>query len=113
MSFLCSCFLGTDVFLVSSEVATTLETVQGSESISHCFCCVQVLATVGHQEAESRFQKLLTCLTHPPSYTCVRASTHLASLDEIKHKLGEELRNVSLCLRAEKKEGLKYIYKYI
>nr|XP_046226746.1 tRNA (cytosine(72)-C(5))-methyltransferase NSUN6 isoform X2 [Scatophagus argus] len=52
----------------------------------------EVLAAVGHQEAISRFQKLLACLSHPPSYTCVRASTHLAPLEEIKHKLGEELK---------------------
>lgn len=58
-------------------------------------CCVQVLAAVGHQEAERRFQKLLSCLSHPPSYTCVRASTHLAPLEEIRHKLGEELQKVN------------------
>ncbi|XP_056869643.1 tRNA (cytosine(72)-C(5))-methyltransferase NSUN6 isoform X1 [Takifugu flavidus] len=51
----------------------------------------EVLAAVGHQEAESRFQKLLRCLSHPPSYTCVRASTHLAPLEEIRLKLAEEL----------------------
>lgn len=49
---------------------------------------------VGHQEAESRFQKLLTCLAHPPSYTCVRASTHLVPLEEIRLKLAEELKKV-------------------
>lgn len=58
---------------------------------------LQVLTAVGHQEAECRFQKLLACLSHPPSYTCVRASTHLAPLEEIKHKLAEELKKVSLC----------------
>ncbi|XP_038585865.1 tRNA (cytosine(72)-C(5))-methyltransferase NSUN6 isoform X1 [Micropterus salmoides] len=52
----------------------------------------EVLTAVGHQEAECRFQKLLACLSHPPSYTCVRASTHLAPLEEIKHKLAEELK---------------------
>lgn len=49
---------------------------------------------MGRLEAESRFQKLLTCLSHPPSYTCVRASTHLAPLEEIRQKLAEELRKV-------------------
>lgn len=49
---------------------------------------------VGHQEAESHFQKLLTCLPHPPSYTCVRVSTHLAPLEEIRLKLAEELKKV-------------------
>uniref|UniRef100_A0A3Q3VSH2 SAM-dependent MTase RsmB/NOP-type domain-containing protein n=1 Tax=Mola mola TaxID=94237 RepID=A0A3Q3VSH2_MOLML len=54
----------------------------------------EVLAAVGPREAESRFQKLLTCLSHPPSYTCVRASTHLAPLDEIRHTLAEELKKL-------------------
>lgn len=61
---------------------------------SHVFVLFQVLAAVGPREAESRFQKLLTCLSHPPSYTCVRASTHLAPLDEIRHTLAEELKKV-------------------
>ncbi|KAI3355331.1 hypothetical protein L3Q82_018183, partial [Scortum barcoo] len=52
----------------------------------------EVLAAGGHQEAECRFQKLLTCLSHPPSYTCVRVSTHLAPVEEIRHKLEEELK---------------------
>ncbi|XP_026217791.1 tRNA (cytosine(72)-C(5))-methyltransferase NSUN6 isoform X2 [Anabas testudineus] len=72
-----------------------------TEYLKSVFLNKEVLAAVGHQEAESRFQKLLTCLTHPPSYTCVRASTHLASLDEIKHKLGEELRNQMCSSSAE------------
>lgn len=54
----------------------------------------QVLAAVSHQEADRRFQKLLACLSHPPSYTCVRASTHLAPLEEIRLKLAEELAKV-------------------
>ncbi|XP_034562546.1 tRNA (cytosine(72)-C(5))-methyltransferase NSUN6 isoform X2 [Notolabrus celidotus] len=57
----------------------------------------EVLAAAGHQEAECRFQKLLSCLSHPPSYTCVRASTHLAPLEEIKHKLEEELKKEQMC----------------
>ncbi|XP_061568945.1 tRNA (cytosine(72)-C(5))-methyltransferase NSUN6 isoform X2 [Cololabis saira] len=44
------------------------------------------------EEAERRFQKLLECLSHPPSYTCVRASTHLAPLEEIRDRLREELK---------------------
>lgn len=57
----------------------------------------ELLAAVGHQEAEQRFERLLTCLSHPPSHTCVRASTHLAPLDEISQKLGEELKKQQLC----------------
>lgn len=79
-----------------------------SWSLSNCLissfpcCCrlvsVQVLAAVGRQEAECRFQKLLSCLSHPPAYTCVRASTHLAPLEEIRRKLGEELKKVNFYL---------------
>nr|XP_020442077.1 putative methyltransferase NSUN6 [Monopterus albus]XP_020442078.1 putative methyltransferase NSUN6 [Monopterus albus] len=64
-----------------------------TEHLKSVFLNKEVLAAVGHEAAESRFQKLLSCLSHPPSYTCVRASTHLASLEEIRHKLGEELQN--------------------
>lgn len=56
----------------------------------------QVLAAVGYEEAEQLFQRLLLCLSHPPSHTCVRASTHLAPLEEIRHELSEELKKVSL-----------------
>ncbi|XP_041823380.1 tRNA (cytosine(72)-C(5))-methyltransferase NSUN6 isoform X2 [Melanotaenia boesemani] len=63
-----------------------------TEYLKSIFLNKEVLAVVGQQEAEHRFQKLLTCLSHPPSYTCVRASTHLAPLEEIRHKLQEELK---------------------
>ncbi|XP_023148079.2 tRNA (cytosine(72)-C(5))-methyltransferase NSUN6 isoform X2 [Amphiprion ocellaris] len=63
-----------------------------TEYLKSVFLNKEVLAAVGHQEADCRFQKLLTCLSHPPSYTCVRISTHLAPLEEIRHKLGEELK---------------------
>ncbi|MEQ2167588.1 hypothetical protein GOODEAATRI_005528, partial [Goodea atripinnis] len=70
-----------------------LLTVLGAQS--RLFTCQCVLAAVGLQEAELRFQKLLTCLSHPPSYTCVRASTHLAPLEDIRLKLEEELKKLS------------------
>ncbi|XP_040023038.2 tRNA (cytosine(72)-C(5))-methyltransferase NSUN6 isoform X1 [Gasterosteus aculeatus] len=62
-----------------------------ADHLRSVFLNKEVLAAVGHQVAESRFQKLLTCLSHPPSHTCIRASTHLAPLEEIRHKLAEEL----------------------
>ncbi|XP_074478502.1 tRNA (cytosine(72)-C(5))-methyltransferase NSUN6 isoform X1 [Sebastes fasciatus] len=68
-----------------------------TDYLKSVFLNKEVLAAVGHQEAECRFQKLLTCLSHPPSYTCVRASTHLAPLEEIRHKLGEELKEQQMC----------------
>uniref|UniRef100_A0A3B3HK17 NOP2/Sun RNA methyltransferase 6 n=1 Tax=Oryzias latipes TaxID=8090 RepID=A0A3B3HK17_ORYLA len=51
---------------------------------------------ISHQEVEHRFQNLLLCLSHPPLHTCVRASTHLAPLEEIRSKLQEELSQVKL-----------------
>ncbi|XP_047424015.1 tRNA (cytosine(72)-C(5))-methyltransferase NSUN6 isoform X2 [Mugil cephalus] len=63
-----------------------------TEYLKSIFLNNEVLAAVHHQQAERRFQKLLTCLSHPPSYTCVRASTHLAPLEEIRQKLEEELK---------------------
>ncbi|XP_061877588.1 tRNA (cytosine(72)-C(5))-methyltransferase NSUN6 isoform X3 [Entelurus aequoreus] len=51
----------------------------------------ELLASAGPQKAQRHFETLLSCLSHPPSYTCVRASVHLAPLGEIQHKLYEEL----------------------
>ncbi|XP_051266605.1 tRNA (cytosine(72)-C(5))-methyltransferase NSUN6 isoform X2 [Dicentrarchus labrax] len=72
-----------------------------ADFLKSVFVNKEVLAAVDHQVAECRFQKLLTCLSHPPSYTCVRASTHLAPLEEIRHKLGEELKKQMCSSSAE------------
>uniref|UniRef100_A0A3Q4HBK0 Uncharacterized protein n=1 Tax=Neolamprologus brichardi TaxID=32507 RepID=A0A3Q4HBK0_NEOBR len=68
-----------------------------TEYLKSVFLNKEVLTAVGHQEAEHRFHKLLSCLSHPPSYTCVRASTHLAPLEEIRQQLAEELRKQLMC----------------
>ncbi|KAM3860532.1 tRNA (cytosine(72)-C(5))-methyltransferase NSUN6 [Diretmus argenteus] len=68
-----------------------------NDYLKNIFLNKELLAAVGLQEAESRFQRLLVCLSHPPALTCVRASTHLASLEEIRHKLEEELRKQQMC----------------
>ncbi|KAM9333489.1 tRNA (cytosine(72)-C(5))-methyltransferase NSUN6 isoform 2-T2 [Pholidichthys leucotaenia] len=62
------------------------------EHLKSVFLNNEVLETVGLQEAECRFQNLLSCLSHPPSYTCVRASTQLVPLEEIRCQLEEELK---------------------
>ncbi|XP_029955734.1 putative methyltransferase NSUN6 isoform X1 [Salarias fasciatus] len=72
-----------------------------TEYLRSVFMNKEVLAAVGPQEAECRFQKLLSCLSHPPSYTCVRASTHLAPLEEIHDKLREELKRQQTCSPSE------------
>nr|XP_043872220.1 tRNA (cytosine(72)-C(5))-methyltransferase NSUN6 isoform X3 [Solea senegalensis] len=65
-----------------------------AEYLKSVFINKEVLAAVSLQEAEIRFHRLLTCLSHPPSHTCVRVSTHLASLDEIRLKLAEALQKM-------------------
>ncbi|XP_053268166.1 tRNA (cytosine(72)-C(5))-methyltransferase NSUN6 isoform X1 [Pleuronectes platessa] len=80
-----------------------------AEHLQSVFLNAEVLAAVGHQEAESRFHRLLTCLTHPPSYTCVRASTHLASLEEIRHKLGEALTKQQMCSSSAEDVSLRIV----
>ncbi|XP_010769380.1 putative methyltransferase NSUN6 isoform X1 [Notothenia coriiceps] len=80
-----------------------------TDYLKNVFLNKEVLAAVGHQEAESRFQRLLTCLSHPPSYTCVRASTHLAPLEEIRQKLGEELKKQQMCTSTEKEVSVQIL----
>ncbi|XP_034069884.1 tRNA (cytosine(72)-C(5))-methyltransferase NSUN6 isoform X1 [Gymnodraco acuticeps] len=80
-----------------------------TDYLKNVFLNKEVLAAVGHQEAESRFQRLLTCLSHPPSYTCVRASTHLAPLEEIRQKLGEELKKQQMCTSSEKEVSVQIL----
>ncbi|AWP20546.1 putative methyltransferase NSUN6 [Scophthalmus maximus] len=80
-----------------------------ADYLKSVFLNTEVLAAVGHQEAESRFHNLLTCLSHPPSYTCVRASTHLASLEEIRHKLGVELKKQQMCSFSAEEVSLQIV----
>ncbi|XP_034428062.1 tRNA (cytosine(72)-C(5))-methyltransferase NSUN6 isoform X1 [Hippoglossus hippoglossus] len=91
---------------VFTRISLKPEVVEHLQSV---FLNAEVLAAVGHQEAESRFHRLLTCLTHPPSYTCVRASTHLASLEEIRHKLGEELTKQQMCSSSAEDVSLRIV----
>ncbi|XP_010904056.2 tRNA (cytosine(72)-C(5))-methyltransferase NSUN6 isoform X1 [Esox lucius] len=65
--------------------------------LRNVFSNKEVLAAVGQGEAEKRFQRLLSCLSHPPAITCVRTSTHLAPLEEIQHRLEEELKQQQKC----------------
>ncbi|XP_038153919.1 tRNA (cytosine(72)-C(5))-methyltransferase NSUN6 isoform X3 [Cyprinodon tularosa] len=78
-----------------------------TEHLRSVFLNKEVLAAVGLQEAECRFQKLLTCLSHPPSYTCVRASTHLAPLEDIRLSLEEELKKQQKCSSSGEKLSIQ------
>ncbi|KAJ8277621.1 hypothetical protein GJAV_G00077660 [Gymnothorax javanicus] len=63
--------------------------------LRNVFTNKELVAAVGHEEAEARFDELLRCLSHPPSFTCVRASTHLESVGIIQEQLLQELRKMS------------------
>ncbi|KAJ8419185.1 hypothetical protein AAFF_G00006840 [Aldrovandia affinis] len=65
------------------------------EYLGNVFKNKELVAGVGQEEAESMFEELLYHLSHPPSFTCVRVSTHLAPLDTIRERLVEELRQMS------------------
>ncbi|XP_053198080.1 tRNA (cytosine(72)-C(5))-methyltransferase NSUN6 isoform X1 [Scomber japonicus] len=80
-----------------------------TEHLRTIFLNKELLVAVGHHEAEHRFQKLLACLSHPPSHTCVRASTHLAPLEEIRHRLEEELKKQQMCSSSSEEVSLQIL----
>ncbi|XP_062849163.1 tRNA (cytosine(72)-C(5))-methyltransferase NSUN6 [Trichomycterus rosablanca] len=51
----------------------------------------ELLKELGETVAERIFDSLLSCLSHPPSLTCLRASTHIHTLQDIQHKLEQHL----------------------
>ncbi|XP_074180937.1 tRNA (cytosine(72)-C(5))-methyltransferase NSUN6 isoform X1 [Rhinolophus sinicus] len=56
------------------------------------FMNAEIVATLGKQEAERKFETLLNHLSHPPSFTTVRVNTHLASVQHVKNMLSDELQ---------------------
>nr|XP_031300526.1 putative methyltransferase NSUN6 isoform X1 [Camelus dromedarius] len=52
----------------------------------------EVVSALGKQEAERKFEALLSRLSHPPSFTTVRVNTHLASVQHVKNLLFDELQ---------------------
>ncbi|MBN3307355.1 NSUN6 methyltransferase, partial [Amia calva] len=51
----------------------------------------QILAALGTEEAESRFELLLNRLSHPPAFTCVRVNTGMASPECVREGLSKEI----------------------
>ncbi|XP_042331535.1 tRNA (cytosine(72)-C(5))-methyltransferase NSUN6 isoform X2 [Sceloporus undulatus] len=51
----------------------------------------ELVAAIGPQEAEQKYESLLNNLSHPPAFTTVRVNTHLASVEHIRSLLCEEL----------------------
>uniref|UniRef100_W5KT24 NOP2/Sun RNA methyltransferase 6 n=1 Tax=Astyanax mexicanus TaxID=7994 RepID=W5KT24_ASTMX len=68
------------------------------EYLHNVYTNEELLADLGKDEAERVFQSLLSCLSHPPSHTCLRASTHIHSLQDIQQRLEQHLtQQVSGC----------------
>ncbi|XP_016006106.2 tRNA (cytosine(72)-C(5))-methyltransferase NSUN6 isoform X2 [Rousettus aegyptiacus] len=51
----------------------------------------EIVSALGKQEAERKFETLLSNLSHPPSFTTVRVNSHLASAQHVKNLLFDEL----------------------
>ncbi|XP_063777620.1 tRNA (cytosine(72)-C(5))-methyltransferase NSUN6 isoform X2 [Pseudophryne corroboree] len=69
--------------LLRKEVEDYLRTV---------YINTELVATLGADEAERKFECLQNHLSHPPSFTTVRVNTLLASVEHVKQLLGEEIR---------------------
>ncbi|KAM9501024.1 tRNA (cytosine(72)-C(5))-methyltransferase NSUN6 isoform 1-T1 [Clarias gariepinus] len=61
------------------------------EYLHHVYTNKELVSELGKEEAERVFDFLLSCLSHPPSLTCLRASTHIHSLQDIQHRLEQHL----------------------
>ncbi|KAJ3611377.1 hypothetical protein NHX12_021393 [Muraenolepis orangiensis] len=64
--------------------------------LEQVFLNQELVEALGLPEAERRFRRLLVCLSHPPGFTCVRTSTHLAAREEVHRRLEEELQQVEI-----------------
>ncbi|XP_061853366.1 tRNA (cytosine(72)-C(5))-methyltransferase NSUN6 isoform X1 [Colius striatus] len=60
--------------------------------LSKVFRNNELITALGTQEAESKYQSLLSHLSHPPGFTTVRVNTHLASVEHVKKLLFEEIQ---------------------
>ncbi|XP_028826636.1 putative methyltransferase NSUN6 isoform X2 [Denticeps clupeoides] len=67
------------------------------EYLRNVFMNKELLMEVEECEAERRFLALLSCLSRPPSFTCVRVSTHLAPRHEVQQRLQQYLLQQSEC----------------
>ncbi|TRY58869.1 hypothetical protein DNTS_027461 [Danionella cerebrum] len=53
-----------------------------------------VVSEFGASEADQCFKALLSCLSHPPLFTCLRANTHIYTLQETHHSLLQHLEQM-------------------
>ncbi|XP_042560273.1 tRNA (cytosine(72)-C(5))-methyltransferase NSUN6 [Clupea harengus] len=69
------------------------------DHLRNTFTNEELVSEVGEEVAEREFEALLSSLSHPPSFTCVRVNTHLAPRRHIQHTLQEELTGQQPCGR--------------
>ncbi|NXN21587.1 NOP2 methyltransferase, partial [Nycticryphes semicollaris] len=62
------------------------------EYLTNVFRNNELITALGTQEVESKYQSLLSHLSHPPSFTTVRVNTCLASVKHVKKLLFEEIQ---------------------
>ncbi|XP_041881707.1 tRNA (cytosine(72)-C(5))-methyltransferase NSUN6-like isoform X2 [Corvus kubaryi] len=69
------------------------------EYLTKVFRNKELITALGAQEAENKYQSLLSHLSHPPGFTTVRVNTHLASVKHVKKLLFEEIQKFKgLCV---------------
>ncbi|XP_073692963.1 tRNA (cytosine(72)-C(5))-methyltransferase NSUN6 [Garra rufa] len=61
------------------------------EHLRNVYTNNELVSEIGADEADLVFEALLSCLSHPPLFTCLRASTHLHPLQDIQHRLEQHL----------------------
>ncbi|KAI5104101.1 putative methyltransferase NSUN6 isoform X1 [Silurus meridionalis] len=61
------------------------------EYLHNVYTNKELVSELGEEEAEKVFDSLLSCLSHPPALTCLRASTHTHTLQDIQHRLEQHL----------------------
>lgn len=61
------------------------------EHLRNVYTNNELVCECGADEADLVFEALLCCLSHPPLFTCLRASTHLHSLQDIQRRLQQHL----------------------
>ncbi|XP_018419683.1 PREDICTED: putative methyltransferase NSUN6 [Nanorana parkeri] len=52
----------------------------------------ELVAKLGVDEVERKFERLQSCLSHPPSFTTVRVNTLVTSVEAAKQQLDEEIK---------------------
>ncbi|KAK2860667.1 hypothetical protein Q7C36_004833 [Tachysurus vachellii] len=93
VTFLLSCRLTVSMMSVINksvfpQIAFRSEVL---EYLHNVYTNKEIVSELGKEEAERVFDSLLSCLSHPPSLTCLRASTHTHSLQDIQQRLAQHV----------------------